>query len=130
MRPRQDAHADAQEAGHEQEVAEEADVGDVRRHPADEQQLDEEDRAAGQEETDVVARQDRDGRCRGQPSGGRPSRRSRGQLEVAAGAAGQPQGLSVDWSVERRAREPHRDSRPGPERGADVTGIRWLALLA
>ena len=53
----QDAEADAEEAGHQQEVAEEADVGDVGRHPADEQQLDEEERRAGQEEADAVAAQ-------------------------------------------------------------------------
>ncbi len=49
----QDAEADAQEAGHQQEVAEEADVADVGRDPADEQQLDEEERRAGQEEPDA-----------------------------------------------------------------------------
>jgi len=45
----QDAQADAQERGDQQEVAEKADVLDVRRNPADEQQLDEQDREAGQE---------------------------------------------------------------------------------
>ena len=49
----QDAEADAQEAGHQQEVAEEADVADVGRDPADEQQLHEQERRAGQEEPDA-----------------------------------------------------------------------------
>ena len=49
----EDAEADAEEAGHQQEVAEEADVPDVGRDPADEQQLDEEQRRAGQEESDA-----------------------------------------------------------------------------
>ena len=45
-----DAQADAQEAAHQHEVGEEADVDDFRRDPADEQQLDEEQGAAGQEQ--------------------------------------------------------------------------------
>ena len=54
--PEQDAQADAQEARDQQEVAEEADVADVGRNPADEQQLHEQDREAGQEEANVVTR--------------------------------------------------------------------------
>jgi hypothetical protein len=55
--PEQDAQPDTQEAGDEQEVGEEADVLDVGRDPADEQQLDEEDREARQEEPNVVTRE-------------------------------------------------------------------------
>ena len=49
-----DAEADAEEARDQQEVAEEADVLDVRRDPADEQQLDEQDRHARQEQANPV----------------------------------------------------------------------------
>jgi hypothetical protein len=56
--PEQDAQADAQEAGDQQEVGEEADVLDVGRDPADEQQLDVQDREAGQEQADIVTAQD------------------------------------------------------------------------
>ena len=51
----QDAEADAEEARHQQEVAEEPDVADVRRDPPDQQQLDEQDRGAGQQESDRSA---------------------------------------------------------------------------
>ncbi|MFN8518307.1 MAG: hypothetical protein U0667_02710 [Chloroflexota bacterium] len=53
----QDAQADAQEAGHQQEVAEEADVPDLGRHPADEHQLREQEREAGQPQPGRVARE-------------------------------------------------------------------------
>src|SRR5688500_11722618 len=46
----EDAEADAQEARHKEEVVEEADVDDVRRDPAEQQQLDEEQRGADHEE--------------------------------------------------------------------------------
>ena len=51
----QDAHADAEEARHQQEVAEEPDVTDVRGDPPDQQQLDEQDRGAGQEKANRSA---------------------------------------------------------------------------
>jgi hypothetical protein len=56
-----DAQADAEEAGDQQEVGEEADVLDVGRDPADEQQLDVQDGEAGQEEAYVVTRQEAGG---------------------------------------------------------------------
>jgi hypothetical protein len=54
----QDAQANAQERRDQQEVGKEADVPDVGRDPADEQQLDIQDGEAGQEEADVIARQE------------------------------------------------------------------------
>jgi hypothetical protein len=60
--PQQDSQADAEEARDQDEVAEIADVDDVRRDPANEQQLDEEQRGARQEQPDLGAGQDRDRR--------------------------------------------------------------------
>ena len=61
------AHAD--EARHQQEVPEEADIGDVRRDPADQDQLDEQHDRARQEEADggSIQRADRLRDRRGEP---------------------------------------------------------------
>src|SRR6185436_16395951 len=70
----QDADADAQEAGHQQEVREEADVADFGGDPPDEQQLDEEERTAGEDEAGTVPAQAIDSagpRDRSRPGAGR-----------------------------------------------------------
>src|SRR5262249_52307611 len=58
----QDPEPDAEKARDQQEVAEEADVDHVGRYPADDQQLDEEQRRARQEEADCRSGEQRDRR--------------------------------------------------------------------
>jgi hypothetical protein len=56
--PEQNAQPDAEKRSDQQEVGEEADVADVGRDPANEQQLDIQDGKAGQEQANVVACQE------------------------------------------------------------------------
>ena len=69
--PEHDPEADPQEAGEQEEVVEEPDVGHVRRYPAQQEQLDEQERRAREKQADgrtpQLPRQVRNPRMRGAP---------------------------------------------------------------
>ena len=109
-----DPQADPQETGHQQEVAEEADVLDVGRDPADEQQLGEQEGAAHEQQLNFVSsqRSDRRQRC---PRIGQAGHRREASRQ---GPAPRRRRRTLDCPDESSCRTP--DLRPVRGRGTDL----------